>query len=314
MGFIVVNVYFCKLLIIGNKIGMEFYDKVYNKVINLLDVLNLENIIYYLSVAPLMLIVELIIVGWDKSSLKKIVSFNKSVRTDLFFFLLDVFNLYNLITVILSFGIFNLLARLIYESTNFDLILTIDNIYIQFIVLFILSDLKNYFSHYVFHRYNSLWALHELHHSATHFCMLTRHRGHFLETALKRMIDVIPFAIFGSLESYLVIKVLIEIHQLLLHSSIKSSWGFVGKYILVSPSAHRLHHSIERKHYGKNFGNTFIFWDRLFGTYVPHTEVKELGVEDSLYNKNGIFKDILLGFVHFFKYLKSDAKSIFQSK
>jgi hypothetical protein len=47
---------------------------------------------------------------------------------------------------------------------------------------------------------------------------------------------------------------------------------------------------------------------------VPHTEVKELGVEDSLYNKNGIFKDILLGFVHFFKYLKSDAKSIFQSK
>ena len=137
MGFIVVNVYFCKLLIIGNKIGMEFYDKVYNKVINLLDVLNLENIIYYLSVAPLMLIVELIIVGWDKSSLKKIVSFNKSVRTDLFFFLLDVFNLYNLITVILSFGIFNVLARLIYESTNFDLILTIDNIYIQFIVLFL---------------------------------------------------------------------------------------------------------------------------------------------------------------------------------
>jgi sterol desaturase/sphingolipid hydroxylase (fatty acid hydroxylase superfamily) len=314
LGFIVVNVYFCRLLIIGNKIGMEFFDKVYSKVINLLDVLNLENLIYYLSVAPFMLLVELIIVGWDKSSLKKIVRFNKSVRTDFFFYLLDAFNLYNLITVILSFGVFNVLARLIYEFTNFNLISTIDNIYIQFIILFIFSDLKNYFSHYLFHRYNALWALHEFHHSATHFCMLTRHRGHFLETALKRIIDVIPFAIFGSLESYLVIKVLIDIHQLLLHSSIKSSWGFVGKYILVSPSAHRLHHSIERKHYGKNFGNTFIFWDRLFGTYVPHTEVKELGVEDSLYNKNGIFKDILLGFVHFFKYLKSDAKSIFQSK
>jgi sterol desaturase/sphingolipid hydroxylase (fatty acid hydroxylase superfamily) len=293
---------------------MEFYDALYNKVIHLLDVLNLENLIYYLSVAPFMLIVELIIVGWDKSSLKKIVLFNKSVRTDVFFYLLDAFNLYNLITVIISFGIFNILARFIYEFTNFNLISTIDNFYIQFIVLFIFSDLKNYFSHYVFHRYNALWKLHEFHHSATHFCMLTRHRGHFLEAALKRMIDVIPFAIFGSLETYLIIKIVIEIHQLVLHSSIKSDWGLFGRYLIVSPSAHRIHHSVERKHYGKNFGNTFIFWDRLFGTYEPHTVIKELGIEENQYNKEGVFNDILKPFIEFFKHLKSGIKATFQSE
>ena len=139
---------------------------------------------------------------------------------------------------------------------------------------------------------------------------LTRHRGHFLEAALKRMIDVIPFAIFGSIKTYFIVKVLTEIHQLLLHSSIKSDWGFIGRYIFVSPSAHRIHHSIKREHYGKNFGNTFIFWDRLFKTYQPKTMVEKLGVEKNPYNKDGVFKDIFKVVVRFFRYLKIDIKKL----
>lgn len=156
--------------------------------------------------------------------------------------------------------------------------------------------------------------MHEFHHSTTLFYILTRHRGNFLETALKRMIHVISFAIFDSLEAYIIIKVFIEIHQHLFHSSIKSNWGVLGRYIIVSSFAHRIHHSVERKQFGKNFGNTFIYWDRLFGTYKPHTVLKELGVEENRYNKVGVFKDILRGLVEFFKYLKSDTKTIFQSK
>jgi sterol desaturase/sphingolipid hydroxylase (fatty acid hydroxylase superfamily) len=124
------------------------------------------------------------------------------------------------------------------------------------------------------------------------------------------MIDVIPFAIFGSIETYFIVKVLTEIHQLVLHSSIKSDWGFIGRYIFVSPSAHRIHHSIKREHYGKNFGNTFIFWDRLFKTYEPKTIVEKLGVEKNPYNKDGVIKDIFKVIIRFFRYLKSDIKEI----
>lgn len=289
---------------------MEFYNKVYHKIINQLDFFDLENILYYLSIAPVMLLIELCIVGWHESSLKKIFQYKKSTRTDVFFYILDVLNVYNLITIFLSFGIFHILARLIYEATAFDLIATIYNPHIQFIVLFVVSDLKNFFSHYIFHRYKTLWTLHEFHHSATQFCMLTRHRGHFLEAALKRMIDVIPFAIFGSIETYFIVKILTEIHQLLLHSSIKSDWGLVGKYVFVSPGAHRIHHSIKRKHYGKNFGNTFIFWDRMFKTYQPETKVDKLGVEKNPYNKDGVFKDIFKVIIKFFRYLKADVKAL----
>lgn len=285
---------------------MELYDKIYNKVLGLLDVFNLEILLYYLSITPLIILIELAIVGWEESSLKKIIGFKRSVRTDVFFFFLDAFNVYNILTVLFSFGIFHILARLLYEATNFDLVYTIDNIYLQFAVLFIASDLKNYFSHFLFHRFNTLWTLHEFHHSATEMCTITRHRGHFLETAMKRMIDVIPFAILGSVETYLVVKILSEAHQLILHSSIKSNWGWLGRYILVSPRAHRIHHSIERKHYGKNFGNTFIFWDKMFGTYYVPTEINEFGVEGYHYNQEGTVKDIFRGLKNFFKSLKSD--------
>ena len=41
-------------------------------------------------------------------------------------------------------------------------------------------------------------------------------------------------------------------------------------YIFISPAQHQTHHSIDAKHYDKNFGLIFAFWDWLFGTlYVP---------------------------------------------
>lgn len=286
---------------------MEFLDKVKNKVWELLNVFDLNLLLYYLSIVSAMLIFEWILVGWERSSIKRIFVFNGSVRTDFVFFLLDAFNLYNLITVALTFGLFHVLARLVYEATNFDLIYTIPGLPLQFIVLFVLNDLKNYFSHWLFHKYDALWKLHEFHHSATEFCMLTRYRGHFLETALKRMLDVIPFAIFGSIEAYFAVKVLSEMHQLALHSAYTSNWGWIGRYILVSPAAHRIHHSVSTRHYNRNMGNTFIFWDRLFGTYHSPDLVTEIGVDENPYNRNGVVHDVVSGFRRFFNALRRSA-------
>ncbi len=283
---------------------MEFLDKVTAKIWGLLNVFDLNLLLYYVGIVSAMLLFEWMLVGWERSSIKRIFVFNGSVRTDFVFFLLDAFNLYNLITVALSFGVFHVLARLVYEATNFDLIYTIPGLPLQFIVLFVLNDLKNYFSHWLFHKYDALWKLHEFHHSATEFCMLTRYRGHFLETALKRMLDVIPFAIFGSIEAYFAVKVLSEMHQLALHSAYTSNWGWIGRYILVSPAAHRIHHSVSTRHYNRNMGNTFIFWDRLFGTYHQPDAVIEIGVDENPYNRNGVVRDVVSGFQRFFAALR----------
>ena len=121
------------------------------------------------------------------------------------------------------------------------------------------------------------------------------------------MLDVIPFAIFGSIEAYFAVKVLSEMHQLALHSAYTSNWGWIGRYILVSPAAHRIHHSVSTRHYNRNMGNTFIFRDRLFGTYHSPDLVTEIGVDENPYNRNGVVHDVVSGFRRFFNALRRSA-------
>jgi sterol desaturase/sphingolipid hydroxylase (fatty acid hydroxylase superfamily) len=42
--------------------------------------------------------------------------------------------------------------------------------------------------------------------------------------------------------------------------------------IFVTPSHHRVHHSSNDKYLDKNFGSTFIIWDRMFGTFQSEEE------------------------------------------
>ena len=53
----------------------------------------------------------------------------------------------------------------------------------------------------------------------------------------------------------------------------------------LSPSLHLIHHSNNPKHFDKNFGFVFVFWDKLFGTYLDETNLKEIhgfGVEGTI--------------------------------
>jgi len=59
-----------------------------------------------------------------------------------------------------------------------------------------------------------------------------------------------------------------EIGQLLTHSGLPWSWGWIGRWVLTCPAGHAILHSAEPRFYNKNFSPTFVFWDRLFGTYA----------------------------------------------
>ncbi len=269
-----------------------------------LDIFSLETFIFYIAIALLSFIIEWAIVGWEKSSIKKLLKFQNSVRTDIIFFLMNAFKLYDLITIGLSFGICHFITYYINLKFQIDLILHIKNYYLEIFILFMVSDIKTYYAHYLLHRFPLLWQLHELHHSATSMCVFTKYRDHFLERAFRRLLDVIPIVILGStIETYLILQIILETHKLLIHSNIKSDWGWIGKYILVSPSAHKIHHSNQIKHYDKNFGNTLIVWDRLFGTYYRPETVNEMGVPNNEYNKKGFVYDVFKGIQKFSKNL-----------
>lgn len=273
-----------------NAIGDKFH-KFYQLIAeNLHNAFDIRHFYFIFSLTITLLLFEIFYVGWKESSFKKIVTFDKSTRTDLVAWFIETINVFSVISLVLSFGLCYYLVGIFQKSL--DIRLEISNPQLQLAVILIVGDFKGWISHYTFHYSPSLWILHSFHHSATNFNILTRQRGHFLEAEIKRFFDVIPFVLFGApIATYLMVKVLIEAHQMLLHSSSNSGWGIVGKYILVSPACHRIHHSIDPKHYNKNFGITFIFWDKIFNTYHDKEDNIQLGIPDNPYNR-GYFRDV----------------------
>lgn len=251
----------------------------------------------FVGVALLVFVIELVAVGWNKSSLKKIITFDKSAKSDFAIWLIETLSLFNILAFLFSLGTCYFLVGIIQKSFQLNLIGQIENGYLQFAIVFVLSDLKEYIKHVAFHRFGPLWAVHEFHHAATSFTILTAYRFHFLQTSIGMFFDVVPFVLLGApIQTIVGVVLLRQIHGMLIHSNITHSWGFLGKYILVSPIAHRIHHSVNKEHYDKNFGGTFIFWDRLFGTYCPPTDVPEIGIPDNPYHSKSIFHDWFLPF------------------
>ena len=44
----------------------------------------------------------------------------------------------------------------------------------------------------------------------------------------------------------------------------------------MSPSLHWIHHSINPEHHDKNLGFVFPFWDKIFGTYLDESHIKNI--------------------------------------
>jgi sterol desaturase/sphingolipid hydroxylase (fatty acid hydroxylase superfamily) len=59
----------------------------------------------------------------------------------------------------------------------------------------------------------------------------------------------------------------------------------VIEYIFATPSNHRVHHGSQEQYIDRNFGATFIIWDRMFGTYEPERERVTYGLTTNIDNK-----------------------------
>ena len=66
-------------------------------------------------------------------------------------------------------------------------------------------------------------------------------------------------------------------------------WGVVGhtqmigtlgpvEWIFNTPSHHRVHHGSNPEYIDKNYGNVFIVWDRIFGTFEPERAPVKYGL------------------------------------
>lgn len=166
----------------------------------------------------------------------------------------------------------------------------------------LLQELIGYIRHRIIHTVEFFWDLHEFHHSATEMTIFSQFRIAPVESIFIDFLQI-PFAVFfglmisksladGSstvLIIYLVHSVIGSIYTYYGHSSLKIVYPRPISFFLQSPSCHWLHHSANPKHFNCNFGATYTLWDKLFGTFLDESHLKDIdgfGVEDTEYNKH----------------------------
>jgi sterol desaturase/sphingolipid hydroxylase (fatty acid hydroxylase superfamily) len=143
----------------------------------------------------------------------------------------------------------------------------------------LIYDFYQWLHHFVRHKVAWLWQFHVIHHSQTELNLFTDLRVHFGEYLAAHVLTFIPlFALNLTPFAIMGVGFFTIWYTRFIHTNVRTNLGFL-KHILVTPQYHRVHHSIETRHYDKNFGVLFTLWDRVFGTMHPdYDEYPQTGV------------------------------------
>ena len=129
-----------------------------------------------------------------------------------------------------------------------------------------LAEFFAYWAHRWMHEVPNLWRFHSIHHSSKRVYWLNAVRAHPGEHVFRGFISSIPLAVLGAPPDVLAYwMVLSRVGGLFQHANIDFALGPFA-WIFSIGELHRWHHSARRDEADHNFGDTFIFWDTVFGT------------------------------------------------
>ena len=191
---------------------------------------------------------------------------------------------------------------ILYEYRFFDLMSAMP-IWLLWVLTFILIDLVFYIYHRMSHRVRFLWTVHMSHHSSEEMNFAVSFRQAWFGPISK-----IPF--------FMVLPVLgLDPLMIAVAGVVSTLWGVVGhtqiigklgplEWVFNTPSHHRVHHGSNPEYIDKNYGNLFIIWDRIFGTFEPENKPVEYGLVNNVNTFNPI-KITFMGWEKLFKDIRN---------
>ena len=275
-------------------------------------------------------LLELLLMGWVGSSLEALWKARTSVRLDVLAALVMQLRDKHL-DYILSLGLLYFIATRLPRSSGISIAHWLPSWGLQVGCALLLSSLLSYWIHRLQHSIPALWALHKFHHSAERLAILTTARDTKLSLAVDSVLRVLPLAILSVpvavkptaaspayvlVGIYFLFTALTRFNSFLIHSNLDLGYGWVGRWLFVSPRMHRVHHSNSPAFYNRNFSFDFVLWDRLFGTYTLCEEAAQLpiGLLDNPFNTDGSLKGVLRAYflttyVEFWRAVKQGRKA-----
>ncbi|MGD1846268.1 MAG: sterol desaturase family protein [Salibacteraceae bacterium] len=147
----------------------------------------------------------------------------------------------------------------------------------SFILCLILSDFARYWAHRVAHEQRIWWATHVPHHSSTNYNFSVSFRLSWVQQV--KILFFIPVALMGfDPVMFFIVHQIEVLYQYWIHTEFIRKFPKPIEFIFTTPSHHRVHHATNKNYIDKNYGSTFIIWDRMFGTFQEEQEKVNYGI------------------------------------
>ncbi len=175
-------------------------------------------------------------------------------------------------------GSFYTLYYSIYE--NYALT-NIPNHWAVWILLLLATDLVWYWYHRLGHEINIFWGAHIVHHHSEDFNYTVSARITTLQAIVRNLFwCILPFIGF---HPAMVIAILVVhgTYSFFTHTQVVGKLGWL-EYVFITPSHHGVHHGSNEKYLNKNYGDIFVFWDKIFGTFQVEEEKPVYGLTHPL--------------------------------
>jgi len=166
---------------------------------------------------------------------------------------------------------------LFYHIYNNYSLLQIPNTWYMWIFLILATDFVWYWYHRLGHEVNVLWAAHIVHHQSEEFNLTVAARITVFQAIIRNVFWCI-LPLVGFHPSLVIFILLVHgAYSFFTHTQMIGKLGWL-EYIFITPSLHGIHHASDAKYLDKNYGDMFVFWDKMFGTFQREEEKPRYGL------------------------------------
>ncbi|MBN3583437.1 sterol desaturase family protein [Algoriphagus aestuarii] len=240
-----------------------------------LHIENWPNLILW--AAPIMFL--LVFIEWGISAYQKKDAYNTKD-----FFAASTIGLVNVgISALIKIATFGS-ALFFYNISPFTIPVT----WWSFILCFFAIDFARYWAHRIAHEQRFWWATHITHHNSSKYNLSVSFRLGWTQHIKVIFFFPVMFMGFNPFVFFICHQIAV-LYQFWIHTEYITKLPKPIEFFFTTPSHHRVHHASDAHYLDKNYGSTFIIWDRMFGTFMPEGERPTYGITKPVTSYNPIY-------------------------
>jgi len=170
---------------------------------------------------------------------------------------------------------------LYYYIYNHYAIFNIPNHWLIWVGLILATDFVWYWYHRLGHEVNIFWAAHIVHHHSEEFNFTAAARITTIQAIIRTGFWCL-LPLFGFHPDMVITMLLVHgAYSFFTHTQVVGRIKWL-EYVFITPSLHGVHHASDEKYLDKNYGDMFVFWDKMFGTFMAEEEQPKYGLTHPL--------------------------------